>query len=90
MRTPEDVYNEGKFDPHEIRTFVYTNDHNWFEDECGNIVYDIHRYVHPRDIFLFKKQKMNCTDGFWYNSYIVVDRTNSFLVELLYIEKVGS
>lgn len=58
-------------------SLIYDEHINRFLDENGDIVYGIYNLVTPNQVMLFKKQKRR-------NRLVVMDVSNSFLVELIY------
>lgn len=68
-------YLYSHYDPHDTILLFYDVGANIFVDDRGDVHYDIHRILHPWQIYLFKQYKENCT---------FPDITNKFLVELVY------
>jgi len=61
----DDILYKVKFPFRELdRTMVYDTDTNMFDDEDGNIMYNIFSLITTNQLFLFKKNKKSvCLDG---------------------------
>lgn len=66
------------YDPHDTIAWYYDSHANIFYDASfGCPIFDIHRFLHPWQIMIFKHDKM---------SWVFPDITNSFLIELEYLD----
>jgi hypothetical protein len=77
MVTDAEYYdsNAALFDESGVMVLDYDPSINRFRDEMGSVINDIYRHVRPTDIMVFRKNK---------GVHIVSDRTNNFLVRMVY------
>lgn len=62
-------------DINKIVSLYYRPDVNRFTDDFGNVIHDIFRFITPGQYLIFRKYK---------NKYCIHDKTNSFVVEMIY------
>lgn len=65
-------------DERPVITLFYDSKINRFIDDFGVIIHDIYRLITPSQLFISRQYK---------NIYLIPDITNSFLVELIYLDE---